>query len=130
MDVLETEEASQRAVARIRAEAGPVFLEFRTYRFRAHSMFDAELYRDKAEVERWKERGPVKTLVERLEAAGLGSHDDLAAIEADADAEIDEAVAFARRGTLEPVDEITRFVYRDDSQNARLAIIEPVRDGT
>lgn len=130
MDVLETEEASQRAVARIRAEAGPVFLEFRTYRFRAHSMFDAELYRDKAEVERWKERGPVKTLVERLEAAGLGSHDDLAAIEADADAEIDEAVAFARRGTLEPVDEITRFVYRDDALNARLAIIEAVRAGT
>jgi pyruvate dehydrogenase E1 component alpha subunit len=129
MDVLETEEAAQRAVARIRAEPGPVFLEFRTYRFRAHSMFDAELYRDKAEVERWKERGPVKTLVERLEAAGLGSHDDLAAIEAQADAEIDEAVAFARSGTLEPVSEITRFVYRDDAQNARLAVIAPIGDG-
>jgi pyruvate dehydrogenase E1 component alpha subunit len=129
MDVIETEEASQRAVARIRAEAGPVFLEFRTYRFRAHSMFDAELYRDKAEVERWKERGPVKTLVERLEASGLGSHDDLTAIEADVDAEIEEAVAFARGGTLEPVGEIRRFVYRDEAQNARLAFIAPVGDG-
>ena len=129
MDVIETEEASLRAVARIRAESGPVFLEFRTYRFRAHSMFDAELYRDKAEVERWKERGPVKTLVERLEASGLGSHDDLTAIEADVDAEIEEAVAFARSGTLEPVGEITRFVYRDEAQNARLAFIAPVGDG-
>ena len=39
--------------------------------FRAHSMFDAELYREKAEVERWKERDPLKTLVERLITAGL-----------------------------------------------------------
>ena len=128
MDVIETEEASQRAVARIRAGSGPVFLEFRTYRFRAHSMFDAELYRDKAEVERWKERGPVKTLVERLESAGLGGRDDLAAMEAEADAEIDAAVAFARAGTLEPVNEITRFVYSEDAQNARLAVIAPVAD--
>ena len=129
MDVIETEEAARRAVARIHRESGPVFLEFRTYRFRAHSMFDAELYRDKAEVERWKERGPVKTLVERLEAAGLGSGDDLAAIEAEVDAEIDEAVAFARSGTLEPVEEITRFVYRDEAQNAQLAVIAPIGDG-
>ena len=128
MDAIETEEASQRAVARIRAGSGPVFLEFRTYRFRAHSMFDAELYRDKAEVERWKERGPVKTLVERLESAGLGGRDDLAAMEAEADAEIDAAVAFARAGTLEPVNEITRFVYSEDAQNARLAVIAPVAD--
>ena len=121
MDVLETEEASQRAVARIRTEPGPVFLELRTYRFRAHSMFDAELYRDKAEVERWKERGPVKTLVERLEASGLGGHDDLAAIEAEVDAEIDEAVAFARSGTLEPVrrSRASSIVMKRRTRNSR-----------
>ena len=38
---------------------GAAFLEFRTYRFRAHSMFDAELYRDKSEVEAWKQRDPI-----------------------------------------------------------------------
>ena len=79
MDVLETEDAAARAVASVRDGGGPVFLEFRTYRFRAHSAFDAELYRDKAEVEEWKQRGPVKTLVERLTAAGLGGPDDVAA---------------------------------------------------
>ena len=123
MDVIETEDGAKRAAEQVRSGAGPVFLEFRTYRFRAHSMFDAELYRDKAEVERWKQRGPVKTLVERLEASGLGSHDDLAALEAEADAEIDAAVAFARAGTLEPVDELARFVYADAAQDARLATI-------
>jgi TPP-dependent pyruvate/acetoin dehydrogenase alpha subunit len=123
MDVIECEDAARRAVDRVRAGEGPMLLEFRTYRFRAHSMFDAELYRDKAEVERWKDRGPVKTLVERLEAAGLGGHDDLARLEAEADTEIEAAVAFARAGTLEPVSELTRFVYAEDALNARLAVI-------
>jgi len=129
MDVLETEAAAQRAVARMHAAPGPVFLEFRTYRFRAHSMFDAELYRDKAEVEHWKERGPVKTLVERIEAAELGNHDDLTAIEAQVDAEIDAAVTFARSGTLEPITDLTRFVYAEEAQNARLAVIAQVEPG-
>jgi TPP-dependent pyruvate/acetoin dehydrogenase alpha subunit len=43
----------------VRAAAVPMFLECRTYRFRAHSMFDPELYRAKAEVEAWKARGPI-----------------------------------------------------------------------
>ena len=50
----------------MRRAAGPVFLELRTYRFRAHSMFDPELYRDKAEVEDWKKRGPLITFTTRL----------------------------------------------------------------
>jgi pyruvate dehydrogenase E1 component alpha subunit len=129
MDVIETEDAAKRAVEQIRGGAGPAFIEYRTYRFRAHSMFDAELYRDKAEVEQWKERGPVKTLVARLEAAGLGSHDDLTAIEAEADVEIEAAVAFARAGTLEPIDELSCFVYADDAQNAHIATIARCMDG-
>ena len=129
MDVIETEDAAKRAAEQVRLGAGPAFIEFRTYRFRAHSMFDAELYRDKAEVERWRQRGPVKTLVERLEASGLGSRDDLTALEAEADAEIAAAVAFARAGTLEPVAELARFVYADAAQDARLATIAHDADG-
>ena len=51
MDVLACHDAAQQAADHIRTEGGPFFIEFRTYRFRAHSMFDPELYRDKAEVE-------------------------------------------------------------------------------
>ena len=60
MDVLAVEAAAapRRATA-IRGGGGPHFLELRTYRFRAHSMYDPELYRDKAEVERWKQRDPL-----------------------------------------------------------------------
>jgi pyruvate dehydrogenase E1 component alpha subunit len=120
MDVLDVDDTAARAVARVREGAGPVFLELRTYRFRAHSMFDAELYRDKAEVARWKERGPVKTLVERLTNANLATMQDIEAIERAVDVEVDQAVAFARAGTLEPVDELSRFVYAEDALNQRL----------
>jgi len=129
MDVLEVEDAALRAVAEVRAGLGPRFLECRTYRFRAHSMFDAELYRDKAEVERWKERGPVKTLVERLETAELVSADDVDAIEAEVEAEVEAAAEYARAGTLEPIAELTRFVYAEASLNAALATIAQERRG-
>ena len=51
MDVVAVEAASREAIAQIRETGRPVFLECRTYRFRAHSMFDAQLYREKAEIE-------------------------------------------------------------------------------
>jgi pyruvate dehydrogenase E1 component alpha subunit len=119
MDVLETEAAATRAIANVRAGQGPAFLEFRTYRFRAHSAFDAELYREKSEVEQWKQRGPIKTFIERLEKAELGSADDVARIEAEVAAEIEAAVAYARAGSDEPVEELTRFVYAEPVPNAR-----------
>jgi pyruvate dehydrogenase E1 component alpha subunit len=113
MDVLAVEESARRAVESIRAGGGPHFLECRTYRFRAHSMYDPELYRDKAEVEEWKRRDPLLVLAARDEAAGALDDDVVAEMEAEVAAEIDRAVAFAEAGTLEPVDELTRFVYSE-----------------
>ena len=113
MDVLAVEAAAQLAAAAIRAGEGPQFLECRTYRFRAHSMYDAELYRTKAEVEEWKQRCPIATFTERLRGAGLLSDGDLEAIEAEVGREIAEAVAFAEAGSLEPVEDLTRFVYSE-----------------
>jgi pyruvate dehydrogenase E1 component alpha subunit len=95
----------------VRAGRGPRFLEFRTYRFRAHSMFDAELYRSKAEVEQWKLRCPITTFVERLTAEAVLDEAALAAIEAEIAAEIASAVAFAEAARWEPVEELTRDVY-------------------
>jgi pyruvate dehydrogenase E1 component alpha subunit len=110
MDVLAVREMARRAVEHARTGA-PYFLECRTYRFRAHSMFDAELYRTKAEVEAWKARDPIAMLVGRLKDTGELTDDRLAAIEAGVTDEIMEAVAFAERGTWEPVEHLTRDVY-------------------
>jgi TPP-dependent pyruvate/acetoin dehydrogenase alpha subunit len=111
MDVLAVEAAAVQAVAAIRSGSGPQFLELSTYRFRAHSMFDAELYRDKAEVERWKQHGPIVTFSAGLHAAGLIDDAELAAIEAEVEREIAAAVAFAEAGTLEPIADLARHVY-------------------
>ena len=113
MDVLAVEETARRAVDAVRAGGGPHFLELRTYRFRAHSMFDPERYRDKAEVSRWMERDPINTLRNALEAAGQLSEKDWKAIQQDVEAEVKAAVEFAEAGTLEPVEDLTRFVYSE-----------------
>jgi len=111
MDVLAVREATRRGVAHVRSGAGPIFLEFRTYRFRAHSMFDPELYRNKAEVEAWKKRCPIETFYAALRTQGVLADADRAAVEAEVASEVDRAVAFAEAGTWEPVEELTRNVY-------------------
>ena len=110
MNVLAVHEAAKAAIEHVRTTGSPAFVEFHTYRFRAHSMFDAELYRDKAEVERWKQHGPIHTFTDRLKAAGLMTENDFAALDRDALAEVDAAVKFAEAGTWEPVADLTRDV--------------------
>jgi pyruvate dehydrogenase E1 component alpha subunit len=116
MDVLAVEAAARAAVARIRDGAGPVLLELRTYRFRAHSMFDAQLYRDRAEVEAWQKKGPIITLTTRLKAASLMSEDDYQRLEAEARAEVEAAVSFAEQSDWEPVEELERFVHAEHAR--------------
>jgi pyruvate dehydrogenase E1 component alpha subunit len=111
MDVLAVEEATRQATASVRSGDGPYFLEYRTYRFRAHSMYDPELYRNKDEVEQWKKRDPIVTYEARLRQWGLLTDAEKAQIEAAVDAEIAEAVAFAEAGPWEPVEDLTKDVY-------------------
>ena len=113
MDVLAVEAAARRAALAVRSGAGPLFLELRTYRFRAHSAFDPELYRDKQEVDAWKQRDPITTFLAVMQERGILADRDVAAIEADVAREIEAAVAFAEAGTLEAVADLTRFVYSE-----------------
>ena len=113
MDVAACEDAAQRAALAVRSGEGPCFLEFRTYRFRAHSMYDPQLYRDKQEVEEWKKRDPISTFQVRLRQDGLLSDDDLARIENEVGAEIAKAIEYAQAGHWEPVEDLTKFVYSE-----------------
>jgi len=112
MDVVAVEEAATTAAEAVRG-GGPHFLELRTYRFRAHSMYDPDRYRDKAEIEGWKHRDPITHLADQLTAAGSLGEGELERIEGEVDAEIDDAVAFADAGTLEPVEDLERFVVTE-----------------
>jgi pyruvate dehydrogenase E1 component alpha subunit len=113
MDVLAVEAAVRSAADHARGGRGPALLECRTYRFRAHSMFDAQLYRDKAEVEEWRKRGPIVVLTNRLKAEGLMTEDDFLRIRQEADEEVSAAVAFAEAADWESVEDLARHVYRE-----------------
>ena len=107
MDVLAVRDATRSAVESIRGGGGPHFLELRTYRFRAHSMYDPDRYRDKAEIALWKERDPLATFGVALDP------DVRAGLEAAVTEEIDAAVAEADAGALEPVGDLTRFLMTE-----------------
>jgi pyruvate dehydrogenase E1 component alpha subunit len=110
MDVMAVEAATRRAAAAVRNGGGPAFLELQTYRFRAHSMFDAELYRSKSEVETWKARDPIALFTARLKADGTATDAMLAGLDASVSDEIDLAVRFAEAGTWEPVEDLLKDV--------------------
>ena len=110
MDVAAVEDGARLACEAIRDGGGPHFLEMRTYRFRAHSMYDSDRYRDKDEIERWKERDPITALSTALGASGALDEGDLDRMESEIDAEIDDAIAFAEAGSLEAVSDLERFV--------------------
>ncbi|OBI40281.1 pyruvate dehydrogenase (acetyl-transferring) E1 component subunit alpha [Mycobacterium kyorinense] len=119
MDVIACRDAAQHGVDHIRGSGGPFFIEFRTYRFRAHSMFDPELYRDKAEVELWRKRDPIPAFTERWLRDGTLVADDIVTIEQAASREVEEAVAFAEAGTWENVEDLERDVLTP--------VVEPAR---
>jgi pyruvate dehydrogenase E1 component alpha subunit len=111
MDVVAVEAAARRAAEAVRAGPGPRFLELHTYRFRAHSMADPDLYREKEEVEHWKERDPIALFEARLRKAKLLTDDELAVLEAEIAAELDEAIAMAEAAPIEPLEDLTKDVY-------------------
>ncbi|MBN8626885.1 MAG: pyruvate dehydrogenase (acetyl-transferring) E1 component subunit alpha [Planctomycetes bacterium] len=115
MDVLAVAEAARRAVDVVR-EGRPYLLECRTYRFRAHSMFDAELYRPKEEVAQWKKRDPITLFVAQMQDAGVLRDEDVRELERRVEREVAEAVSFAEAGNWEPVEDLTRFVYSEKSR--------------
>jgi len=110
MDVLAVNEATRDAIAKVSTGTGPFFLEYRTYRFRAHSMFDPELYRDKAEVESWKLRGPLHSFSNRLKVEGKLTEEEFLALDASAEAEVAEAVDFAETADWEAVEDLLKDV--------------------
>ncbi|HUL91817.1 MAG TPA: pyruvate dehydrogenase (acetyl-transferring) E1 component subunit alpha [Burkholderiales bacterium] len=109
-DVVAVHEATQRARRRIAESGAPVFVEYQTYRFRAHSMFDPDLYRDKRELEEWKTRGPLHTFSARLKSEGKLTEEQFLALDAKVGEEVEKAVAFAEGASWEPVEDLARDV--------------------
>lgn len=111
MDVEAVHEAVGRAAARARAGEGPTFLEFRTYRYRGHSMSDPQKYRSKDEVEQYKQRDPIEHVKSRILEQKLATEEELAAIDQKIKGQIDEAVKFAEDSPYPAPEEAYKDVY-------------------
>jgi pyruvate dehydrogenase E1 component alpha subunit len=111
MDVLAVEALARALVAAVRGGQGPRLLEARTYRFRAHSMYDPDLYRTREEIERWKTRDPIALFTAALREQGALADADLAALEAAVGADVAAAVAEAEAGAWEPVEDLLKDVH-------------------
>ena len=111
MDVLAVEQAARRAADEVRDGSRPCFLELRTYRFRAHSMYDPDLYRSKEEIESWKQHDPIPALEGLMREQELLADEDVQALEQSVAEEVQRAIEFAEAGTWEPVEDLERFVY-------------------
>jgi TPP-dependent pyruvate/acetoin dehydrogenase alpha subunit len=98
-------DAAAEAVDRARAGDGPTLVECKTYRFTGHSRSDARGYRSREEEAEWQARDPIPRL-----RAGLAEA-DAARIEADVEAELDDAVEFARASPDPDPDELVHDVY-------------------
>jgi pyruvate dehydrogenase E1 component alpha subunit len=112
-DVLAVEAAAKEAVAYLRSGKGPYFIEAITYRFRAHSMFDAELYRAKAEVEEHKKRDPILLFENYLKEKNLITDDDVQNIEKEVAGVVQHSIDFAENSPWEEVEDLTKFVYTE-----------------
>jgi len=113
MDVLAVHEVARRAIEYVRKGEGPFFIEFDTYRFCAHSMFDPELYRSKADVQSQKHRDPIAQFEAKLLSSGQFTEEDFTAVETAVESGVEAAVAFAESGTWEPVSELRHDVSEE-----------------
>ncbi len=119
MDVLAVENAAQKAIEATRSTGAPYFLVCNTYRFRAHSMFDAELYREKNEVEKWKKRDPVVLFTSHLLDNQLATAAEIEVLKLKAEQEVEKAVAFANAGTWESADQLSRFTTTETTPSTQ-----------
>jgi pyruvate dehydrogenase E1 component alpha subunit len=104
MDVLEVTRATRRATEMILGGGGPVFIEFQTYRFRGHSMFDPDLYRSTDEIDHWKQRDPITNLADWLVEHEMADRAEVDEMWERARSETERAVSAADAGPLEPLD--------------------------
>lgn len=114
MNVLEVVEKTKEALDYMRQEGRPCFIEFRTYRFRPHSMFDPELYRSKEEVARWREKDPISFLINHMTQKKILSHAVLDDLKRKVEEEMQEALSFAENGTFESVENLEKSLYEND----------------
>jgi pyruvate dehydrogenase E1 component alpha subunit len=111
MKVEDVHIAVAAAAERARAGEGPTLLEFRTYRYKGHSMSDPQKYRTKDEVEQYKQRDPIEGVRQTILARKFATEQELDAIDAKIVEQVEESVKFAEESKFPDASEALTDVY-------------------
>jgi len=114
MQVEEVHLAVERAAKRARAGEGPTLLEFRTYRYKGHSMSDPAKYRTKEEVAEYKAQDPIQQCKKVILEREYATEDELKTMDKNIKARVLESVKFAEESPFPEADEIFKDVYVED----------------
>ncbi len=113
MNVEAVHEAVARAATRARSGEGPTLLEFRTYRYKGHSMSDPQKYRSKEEVEEYKQRDPIEQVRKTILDKKIATEKDLEAIEQKINGQVEESVKFAEESKYPDPSEALHDIYAE-----------------
>jgi pyruvate dehydrogenase E1 component alpha subunit len=111
MNPEDVHEATARAAERARNGEGPTFLEFRTYRYKGHSMSDPQKYRSKDEVEEYKQRDPIEVIRKKILDKKFATEAELDAIDQKVAAQVEESVKFAEESKYPDPSDALKYVY-------------------
>jgi pyruvate dehydrogenase E1 component alpha subunit len=115
MDPVKVAEVAFEAIERARRGDGPTFIEARTYRFRGHSMSDAEPYRSKEEVEMHKHEDPIELVKHRILENQWATEQELEKMDLESRAFVDECVEFMENSPSPDLNKIYDYVYAQDN---------------
>lgn len=113
MKVEEVHRAVSRAAERARKGDGPTLLEFRTYRYKGHSMSDPQKYRTKDEVEEYKQKDPVEVVKQTILKNKYATQKDIDAIDEKIMQQVDESVKFAEDSNFPDPSEALTDIYAE-----------------
>lgn len=114
MNPIKIAEAADESLERARNGKGPTFLELKTYRFRGHSMTDAEPYRNKEEIAKYKKSDPILLVKNNLLINKWANEETVKVIEEEIKKSIEECVEFAENSYLPPIKKIDKIVSDSD----------------
>ncbi len=111
MDPVKVAEVAHEAIERARRGDGPTFIEAKTYRFRGHSMSDAEAYRTKDEVAEAKNDDPILLVKNRILENNWATENELEEIENKVKIFVDECENFAETSPFPDTEVMYKYVY-------------------
>ena len=114
MSVMEVHEALLKAMKHCREGKGPYLLEFKTYRYKGHSMSDPQKYRSKEEVNDYKAQDPINQVKKIILDNKFATEDELLAMDKGHKATVAEAVKFAEESPFPEASELYKDVYLQD----------------